>query len=169
MNRVLAIVLALLGILLSAMPRLSAHDLPSDVQVRMFFKPEGSRLRVIARVPLASIIETDWPERGPGLLDLSRAERSLRDGALVRIADDLAIFEGDRRLDAPRVAAVMASLPSDRSFDSYESALAHTTGPRLSDDTEFVIAQGLLDVLFDTRFSRIAPPSRSTRTFFASA
>ena len=149
MKRVLAAALSLAAILLSAFPTVSAHDIPSDVQVRMFFKPEGSQLRVLVRVPLASIIETDWPERGPGLLDLSRAERSLRDGALVRISDDLSIFEGDRRLDAPRVAAVMASLPSDRSFDSYESALAHTTGPRLPDDTEFVIAQGLLDVLFE--------------------
>src|SRR5262245_14898979 len=149
MKRARAFALVVSTILLSVLPRLSAHDIPSDVQVRMFFKPEGSRLRVLVRVPLASIIETDWPERGPGLLDLSRAERPLRDGALVRISDDLSIFEGDRRLDAPRVAAVMASLPSDRSFDAYESALAHTTGPRLTDDTEFVIAQGLLDVLFE--------------------
>lgn len=149
MKRVLAAALGLAAVLLSVFPSLSAHDIPSDVQVRMFFKPEGSRLRVLVRVPLASIIETDWPERGPGLLDLSRAERSMRDGAIVRVSDDLSIFEGDRRLDAPRVAAVMASLPSDRSFDSYESALAHITGPRLPDETEFVIAQGLLDVLFE--------------------
>jgi hypothetical protein len=149
MNRALALVLALSALLFSVTARVSAHDIPSDVQVRMFFKPEGSRLRVLVRVPLASIIETEWPERGPGLLDLSRAERPMRDGALVRVSDDLSVFEGDRRLDAPRVAAVMASLPSDRSFDSYESALAHTTGPRLPDDTEFVIAQGLLDVVFE--------------------
>jgi hypothetical protein len=127
----------------------AAHDIPSDVQVRMFFKPEGQRLRVLVRVPLASIIETEWPERGPGLLDLARADRFLRDGAIVRISDDLTVFESDRRLDAPRIAAVMASLPSDRSFDTYESALAHVTGPRLADETEFVITQGLLDVLFE--------------------
>jgi HupE / UreJ protein len=149
MKRRLAIVLALSGVLVSSLPRLLAHDIPSDVQVRMFFKPQGSQLRVLVRVPLAAIIETDWPERGPGLLDLSRADRPMRDGALVRVADDLSIFEGDRRLDAPRVAAVMASLPSDRSFDTYDQALAHTTGPRLPDDAEFVIAQGLLDVLFE--------------------
>lgn len=127
----------------------AAHDIPSDVQVRMFLKPEGPRMRVLVRVPLAAIIETDWPERGPGLLDVARADRYLRDGAIVRISDDLSIFEGERKLDAPRIAAVMASLPSDRSFDAYDTALAHVTGPRLPDDTEFVIAQGLLDVLFE--------------------
>ena len=149
MKRALAFSLALTGVLLSTLPPLAAHDIPSDVQVRMFVKPEGSRLRVLARVPLQSIIETEWPERGPGLLDLARADRPMRDGALVRISDDLSIFEGDRQLDAPRVAAVMASLPSDRSFESYDLALAHTTGPRLPDDTDFVIAQGLLDILFE--------------------
>ncbi|OFW29427.1 MAG: hypothetical protein A3H97_17270 [Acidobacteria bacterium RIFCSPLOWO2_02_FULL_65_29] len=127
----------------------SAHDVPSDVQVRMFMRPEGSRLRVMVRVPLVSIIETAWPELGPGLLDLARADDPLRDGAVTRVSDDLAVFEGDRRLDAPRIAAVVASLPSDRSFDSYDAALAHVTGPRLPDDTEFVIAQGLLDVLLE--------------------
>ena len=127
----------------------AAHDIPSDVQVHMFLKPEGPRLRVLVRVPLVSIIETEWPERGPGLLDLTKADRVLRDGAITRIADDLTIFEGDRRLDAPRIAAVMASVPSDRSFDAYDAAIAHVTGPRLPDDTDFVIAQGLLDVLFE--------------------
>jgi hypothetical protein len=148
MRRPLAAAVAA-AVLLAVSPDLAAHDIPSDVQVHMFLRPEGSRLRVLVRVPLASIIETDWPERGPGLLDLSRADRPLRDGAITRISDDLTIFEGDRRLDAPRIAAVMASLPSDRSFDTYEAALEHVTGPRLPDDSEFVIAQGLLDVLFE--------------------
>src|SRR5205823_9641972 len=40
-------------------------------------------------------------------------------------------------------------LPSDRSFTSYEEALAHVTGPSLPPDTEFVWAQGMLDVLFE--------------------
>ena len=45
--------------------------------------------------------------------------------------------------------AAKASLPSDRSFESYDQALAHLTGPPLPDETEFVIAQGLLDVFFE--------------------
>ena len=85
-------------------------------------------MRVLVRVPLASIVETAWPESRPGVLDLARAEPMLQEGALNRIADDLEIYENDRRLDAPRVVAARASLPSDRSFESYDQALA-THGP----------------------------------------
>jgi hypothetical protein len=106
-------------------------------------------MRVMVRVPLASIVETVWPEQRPGVLDLARAEPLLQEGAISRLADDLQLYENDRRLDAPRVAAARASLPSDRSFDSYDQALAYLQGPPLPDETELVIAQGLLDVLFE--------------------
>ena len=59
------------------------------------------------------------------------------------------LFEDDVRLPYPRVAEVRASLQSDRSFASYEEALAHVTGPRLPDDTEFLWSQGMLDMLFE--------------------
>src|SRR5262245_47894440 len=126
-----------------------AHDIPSDVRVQMFLRPEGQRMRVLVRVPLASIVETVWPERRPGVMDLAKAEPLLQEGAINRLADDLELYENDRRLDTPRVAAARASLPSDRSFDSYDQALAYLLGPPLPDDTELVIAQGLLDVLFE--------------------
>ena len=45
--------------------------------------------------------------------------------------------------------AVRASLQSDKSFASYDEALAHLTGPRLPAQTEFFWSQGLLDVLFE--------------------
>jgi hypothetical protein len=138
---------AVFVVLLTSHPR--AHDIPSDVRIQMFVKPEGQRMRVLVRVPLASIVETAWPERGPGILDIAGAEPLLREGAVGRIGDDLEVYEGARRLDAPRLAAVKASLPSDRSFDSYDQALAHVTGPSLPQDTEFVIVQGMLDVLFE--------------------
>jgi len=141
---------SIITLLLVLMPtRSAAHEIPSDVRVQMFVKPEGQRLRVLLRVPLKSIIETEWPQRAPGLLDLSQADRPMRNGAMTRIADELTFLEGDRRLDAPRIAAITASLPSDLSFDSYEQALAHVTGPRPPDNTEFVISQGLMDVLFE--------------------
>jgi hypothetical protein len=149
MTRHLALA-AVIALLLGLAPaRSAAHEIPSDVRVQMFVKPEGQRLRVLVRVPLKSITETEWPERGPGLLDLSQADRPLREAALTRIADELAVFEGARRLERGRIAAILASLSSDLSFDSYEQALAHVTGPGLPGDITFVTAQGLLDVLFE--------------------
>jgi hypothetical protein len=52
------------------------------------------------------------------------------------------------------------SLPSDKSFASYEEALAHVTGPPLPDNTELYWNQGLLDVLFEF-------PIQSDRSEFA--
>jgi hypothetical protein len=44
---------------------------------------------------------------------------------------------------------VRVSLPSDRSFGTYEEAAAHLTGPPLPDDTELYWNQAMLDVWFE--------------------
>ena len=53
------------------------------------------------------------------------------------------------RLEGQQLVAVLASLPGDRSFASYDEALAHVLGPRLPDATEIVWQQAMLDVLFE--------------------
>jgi len=130
-----------------------AHDIPNDVTIQTFFKPDGTRLRLLVRVPLQAMRDMDYPKprnttRGD-LMDLSRAESTLRDASTLWISDFIDVYENDVRLDKPQVAAVRASLQSDRSFTSYEEAEAHVTGPPLPPDTEFVWSQGLLDVLFE--------------------
>ena len=138
--------------LLAGMAFLSAHEIPNDVTIQTFVRPEGQRLRLLVRVPLAAMRDMDYPRRGArnsGLLDMARAESTLRDAATLWVADSLDVFEGDTKLAYPRVAEVRASLESDRSFATYDEALAHLTGPRLADDTELVWTQGLLDILFE--------------------
>src|SRR5690349_14897414 len=58
-------------------PILSAHDIPNDVTVQSFVRPDGQTLSVLLRVPLAAMRDMDYPKRGTtssGLLDLSRAD-----------------------------------------------------------------------------------------------
>jgi hypothetical protein len=138
---------------LGAGVRLGAHDIPNDVTVQTFVKPEGARLRLLVRVPLQAMRDMDYPKprnttRGD-LMDLGRAESTLRDASTLWISDFLDVYENDVELPKPQVVAVRASLQSDRSFTSYEEALAHVTGPPLPENTEFVWSQGLLDVLFE--------------------
>src|SRR5437667_6355208 len=135
-------------ILVLALPAV-AHDIPADVRVNAFVKPEGQRLRLLVRVPLKAMREVDLPRRGAGFLDLARADASLRNAATLWIADSVDLYEGDVRLAHPRVAEARVSLESDRSFASYEEALAHVTGPRLPDDTLLPWNQGMLDVSFE--------------------
>jgi hypothetical protein len=146
-----AVFVACLCLLWTAAPR--AHDIPNDVTVQAFLKPEGTHLRLLVRVPLNAMRDMDYPKPAnttrSDLLDLNRAETTLHDAATLWISDYLDLYENDRQLPAPRVASVRAALQSDRSFTSYEEALAHVTGPPLAPSTEFSWSQGLLDVLFE--------------------
>lgn len=147
-NRRITAVIAI-ALLLACSRAGGAHDIPADVTVQAFVKPEGSRLRLLVRAPLKAMRDVDFPLRDPGLLDLTRADAFLRDAATLWIADNIEIYEGDVRLAAPRLVAAGISLPSDRSFASYDDALAHVSGPRLPDDTEIAWDQAMLDVLFE--------------------
>jgi hypothetical protein len=139
-----------LALLLFAPARPAAHEIPSDVRVQMFVRPDGNRLRVLVRFPMASTADTvQWPVLREGFLDLSRAEDSLREAASLFLADYITAYEGDRQLDPPTITAVRAAQPADASFDSYDSALASVTGPPLPPDEEFVIGQGMIHALLD--------------------
>src|SRR5437773_9431701 len=129
--------------------RTAAHDIPNDVTVHAFVKPDGERLHLLVRVPLKAMRDVDYPRRGAGLLDLALADAALRNAATLWIADNVELYENDRRLGSPRIADTRVSLESDRSFASYEQALAHLSGPRLPNNTELYWGQGLLDVLFE--------------------
>jgi hypothetical protein len=127
----------------------TAHEIPSDVKVQAFVKPEGQRLQLLMRVPLTAMREIDVPKRGPGYLDIARADAALRDAAKLWLADNIDMYEGDTRLAYPRVVDARVSLPSDKSFASYPEAIANLAGPRLPPKMEMFWNQGLLDVLFE--------------------
>jgi hypothetical protein len=126
-----------------------AHEIPNDVAVQAFMKPEGQRLNLLVRVPLKAMRDVVFPERGPGYLDFDQAEALLPNAATLWISDYIDIFEGSIKLPKPRAAAARLSLESDKSFLSYEQALAHVNGPRLTNATNVVWGQAMLDVLFE--------------------
>jgi hypothetical protein len=143
----LAVALALL-LLMPAGP--AAHEIPNDARVMMLVRPSGQTLQVLIRVPMASTADTvKWPTFGANYLDIANADSAMREAAQVFLADFLTIYENGRQLPAPAIRTVMASLPSDPTFGSYDQALAHVTGPRLPDGTEVSVAQAFMDVLFE--------------------
>jgi hypothetical protein len=127
----------------------TAHDIPNDVTVQAFVKPAGQRLHLLVRVPLRAMLDIEFPQRGPGFLDLGRVQPALYDAATVWISRAVQLYEHDALLPAPRIARTRVALESDRSFASYEEALAHLTGARLPDDTEVAWDQAMLDVLLE--------------------
>ena len=128
----------------------AGHDIPNDVTVQMFVKPEGQYLHILVRVPLSSMRDISFPQRGPGYLDISRAAALLPGAAKLWIAGFTEVYENDVQLPGLEVLSARISLSSDFSFTSYDQALAHVTGPPLPDSTDVYWNQTMLDVLFDT-------------------
>jgi hypothetical protein len=144
------LIAAAAALLLAAGPRPAlGHEIPGRVAVLAFLKPEGNTLRVLVRAPLGAMRDINFPQRGPGYLDLAAADLLLLDAANLWIRGSLEIHENGRRLEDARIASVRVSLPSDRSFESYDRALALVTGPRLPAGTELVWQQGVIDVLLE--------------------
>lgn len=140
-----------LGLVLLLPSAALAHDIPASVVVQAFVRPQGDTLRVLVRVPLAAMRDVEFPLTPDGMLDIAKGDQVLRDAATLWIARELEMYEEHTRLDVPRVAAVRVSLPSDRSFVTYDTALAHVTGPPLSPDTAIIWNQALFDVLLEYR------------------
>jgi len=138
------------ALLLAAGPKPAlGHEIPVRVALLAFVRPEGNTLRVLVRAPLGAMRDISFPLVGPGYLDLARADLLLVDAANLWIRGSLEIQENGRRLQDARIASVLVSLPSDRSFESYQRALAHVTGPRLPAGTALVWQQGMIDVLLE--------------------
>ena len=140
--------------------RLFAHDIPRDVTVQAFVKPDGHTLRLLVRVPLKGIQDVEFPRKARDFVDIARADQSLRDAARLWIANRIELYEGDAQLPAPSIVSARMSLDSDRSFASYDAALARVNGPRLPDSTTIYWEQGLLDALLEY-------PIRSDRSDFS--
>ena len=152
-------VLLLAALMFWAVPA-SAHDIPSDVTVQAFVKPEGHILRLLVRLPLKTVMDIEFPRREREFVDLARVDQSLRDAAKIALSNNIDLYEGDTLLSNPRIVSTRMSLESDRSFATYEGALAHVTGPTLSNDTTIFWEQGILDVLFEY-------PIQSDRSYFS--
>lgn len=142
-------VLILLGWSAGRQTLIVAHEIPADVTVHVFVKPEGRTLRLLVRAPLEAMRDVIFPLRDPGFLDLSRAEASVRTAAETWILNGVRAYEDGQPLSRVSMSAVRISLPSDRSFDSWDQALAHVTGAALPAETQLIWTQARLDVLLE--------------------
>ncbi len=145
--------LSALMLLLGFPALLGAHEIPSRVTVLAFVKPEGRVLRVVLRVPLEAMRDIDFPLRAEGYLDVARAQPLLSQAASIWLADYLTIREDGRTLTGARIAHTRLSIPSDRSFAGYETAVAHLIAPPLDPAIDLPWQQALLDVAIEYRIS----------------
>jgi hypothetical protein len=136
--------IALLAVL--ALPQGAAAngaDLPPEVVLQGFAKPEEGRLRLLVRIPLDLLASFGLPKRGPGFLDLARIDDKLKQVAAATARQIELRVDGVPLVPTARKARI--SVLSDRSFTSYAAARAHLDGPPLPAETELFWNQGFFD------------------------
>src|SRR5690606_12102187 len=124
-----------------------ADEIPSRVAVQAFVKPDGDRLNLLMRVPMDALVEAQFPLRGDvGFVVFSEARGAMESAAYNEILTSIQLFEDDRYLSSPRLDAVRISLPSDRSFVDYESAMRNVNAAPLPDSMDLFYRSGFLDI-----------------------
>jgi hypothetical protein len=126
-----------------------AHEIPADVTVQTYIRPEGNTMRVVVRVPLISMRDFNWVVRDPGYLVMPAAEAMGRDAAELWIRNFVTIYEGGQSLGLPEIAATRIAVPGDGAFRSYETALANVLSEPLPDGTDLPLQQAMFDVLLE--------------------
>lgn len=130
----------------AALPTLGeAHDIPDEIVVQTYVAPRGNRLQVLLRIPLIAIADANLPKDGVGYLAMRYLDPALREAAN-QISNGIVFLEADERLTTYDLLNARISLPSDRSFNSYETALQHVRGAKLPDSTQIYYNQGFLDL-----------------------
>ena len=124
---------------------LGAHDIPDEIVLQSYVRPEQNRLQVLLRIPLLAVADANLPKDGPGYLAMQYLDPALGEAAN-QISNGIVFLEEDERLTGYELMHARISLPSDRSFDTYERALAHVRGPKLPDSTQVFYNQGFLDL-----------------------
>jgi hypothetical protein len=122
-----------------------AHDIPDEIVVQTYVRPQQNQLQVLVRIPLLAVAEANLPKDGTGYLAMPYIDAALREAAN-QISNGIVFLEGDERLTRYDMANARISLPSDRSFDTYEGALARVRGAKLPDTTQVYYNQGFLDL-----------------------
>lgn len=123
--------------------------MPANVAVQIYVRPEGSRLRLLVRAPLEAMRDVILPLRGPGYLDFPRIGTQLTDAARLWIADYITLYADGQELPEETIVAARVSLPGDRSFVSYDSAMTAVLAAPLPAETEVMWNQLRLDVLLE--------------------
>ena len=148
------------GLVLTLPARPTAHNIPADVTVQAIVKAEGRRLHLLVRVPLVAMQDFNFPQREQGYIDVEASAEMLRDAVMLWVGDELNVYEEGTLLTGQRLVAVQVSHPTDRSFATYDEAMARVTRQPLSNDTEVYFENGLLDALFEY-------PIRSSQSNFS--
>ena len=120
-----------------------AHEFKLDMVINAFVRPQAGELQLVVRAPLYLFKAAKFPVAGEQV-QIDQAAPAIQ-RALAALQHDVQLFEDGRPLVAGSAGARL-SLPSDRSFESYEQALGHVN-QALEPGTTIYADQGYVDAL----------------------
>jgi hypothetical protein len=122
-------------------PMALAHDFPLHTVMNSFVKIEPNQADLVIRIPLDMMHSVSFP-MNDRRYDVAASGPAIQK-ALDGIGNDIGIWENGTRLVA-NGASGRLTLPSDRSFEDYDQALALVSQPMKS-DVAIYYDQGYLD------------------------
>ena len=125
-----------------------AHNIPASLTLHAYIKPQAQQLHLLIRVPMEAFNEIDFPANGPGFLDFTRLDSVLKDVARSYVTESVHIYENGQELTSAQLRDVRVTLPTDKSFVSFQSAVDHFSAARLDNSVELYRNQGMLDAWF---------------------
>ena len=139
--------LSALALLLSLALPLEAHEVPAEVRLDFWVLDTPEALEVYARVPVEALRDIALPLRGPGYLDLARAEAPLREGVELWLLDALTLRRDGDALPRGTLEALRVALPSDQRFLRSADALpAYFAAPPLPETEAVFWEQAVVDI-----------------------
>jgi hypothetical protein len=135
------VAMLLLGWALIAAAPARSHEFALESVMNAFVAVEPHEAHLVIRMPLHLLRTVQVPTTGREL-DLANADPALA-RALAALARDITLSEDGHALIASR-ASGRFSLPSDRSFERYEDAVAHVARP-VEPGTSIYADQGYFD------------------------
>ncbi len=137
-------------------PLAHAHEFKMDAVINAFVRIEPGAAQLVVRAPLYLFKSTRFPIKNAEI-DVDSSASAL-DRATAAFEQSLTLYENGKPLAASGATARL-SLPSDRSFTSYEEASSHVAqAPER--DTKIYVDQGYVD-------ARITYPIASPDSEFA--
>src|SRR4051812_3931195 len=130
-----------LGLLAALAGPTQAHEFKLESLMNAFVKLEAQKAHLVIRLPLHITRTIKFPVNG-ALIDVANSGPALQQ-ALNGLGQDITLWEDGEPL-VPLSAIGRLSLPSDRSFERYETAAAHVAKPAEPDQGIYV-EQGYLD------------------------
>lgn len=134
-------------VLMCLMTGATAHDIPASATLQGWVRPQAQSVEMVVRIPLRALRDVEYPQRGPGYLDMPRARSAIEEGVERWVPQAFDLRVNGAPAPPASLKGWRVSLESERPYASWQSARAHVGAPALPDQVQVPWDQVMIDVL----------------------